>query len=156
MCELRKVKKSQVNTLYDIQVRARPVQHPVAKYFATHCYLVLLDQSCEVVDSLSFDPSNSIGWCDADPGNHSRGSRVVHRNCEMPTWEDLSAEFKRHAVRKLYVLGNHNCCHAVMDALVATNLTDAREGIHFARVANNTWGNVNQNLDSESFIKKNI
>jgi hypothetical protein len=145
---------SHINVRFSIQVRGRPVQG-LGGAVATHCFLVLLDQNGEVVDSLSFDPSNSVGWQDADPQNDSRGSVEVEARCSLASWEGLAKVFKQGANRKVYVLGNHNCCHAVMEALVGTNLTNANAGIHFARVSNNTWHTINGNLASADYIKKN-
>lgn len=140
---------------YNIAVRARPVNHPLGQFVATHCYLALLCPE-GVVDTLSFDPSNSIGWSDGDPENSSRGELVVERNCDEQAWQSLKDAFKRGANRGVYVLGHHNCCHAVMDALVATNLTNAKAGIHFARDANMTWHDANGNLGTSEYIKKNV
>jgi hypothetical protein len=154
---LRRVNTSKTEKVqYDIVVRARPVGHPLGQYVATHCYLALLDPGDKVVDTLSFDPSNSVGWNDASPDDASLGTVVVERLCEISTWEELSEAFKRCATRTTYVLGHHNCCHAVMDALVSTSLSGARLGIHFARTANNTWHNLNQNPSTASYVKKNV
>lgn len=144
---------SEVNLKFDIEVRGRPVKG-YGSMVATHCFLALLVNDT-VVDTLSFDPSNSHGWQDADPDDHSRGKVVVQTNCEWETWSSLASAFKRYAGRSVYVLGNHNCCHVVMGALVATNLKDAKTGIHFARTANNTWHSYNGQLGTEDYIKKN-
>jgi hypothetical protein len=148
--------EAEPNVEYDIVVRARPVKHPLGQYVATHCYLALLDAGDKIVDTLSFDPSNSVGWHDAEPDNASCGTVVVEKRCEMSTWDDLAKAFKRYAGKNPYVLGHHNCCHAVMDALVSTNLRGAKQGIHFARTSNNTWHNANQNLGADDYLKKNL
>lgn len=143
------------NIRFSIEVRARPIQG-TGSTFATHCFLVLLNASGEVVDSLSFDPSNSIGWSDADPTNVERGSVVMTTDCEYETWSGLRDAFKRWANRSPYVLGHHNCCHVVMGALVSTNLPQAKLGIHFARSANATWHDLNGNPSTKDFYKKNV
>ena len=139
---------------YRIAVRGRPVQGPGGA-FATHCYLVLLSGTT-VIDSLSFDPSNSVGWQDADPSNTQRGEQTVESNCDISRWERLAEAFQANVTqKKTYSLSTFNCCHAVMGGLVATNLEHATQAISFARSANNTWDNINRNASAGEFEKKN-
>lgn len=134
-------------------MRARPVQGLAGK-IATHCFLVLLNDKREVEDSLSFDPSNSIGSKDEDPTNTSRGKILVGSEQGIKKWNQLKSYYVSFA-SKPYALGSHNCCHAVMNALVGSSLPEASAGIGFARNANKTWDDVNQTLGAEDYIKKN-
>jgi hypothetical protein len=143
-----------INVLFKIAVRARPIKG-MGGTVATHCYLALLDQNNKVVDTLSFDPSNSNGRNDADPTDYSRGSVIVEGDCNISTWKELASNFIKYADAKPYILANHNCCNAVMDALVSTSLTHSQVGIIFAREANDTWANWNGVLDGDSYSKKN-
>ena len=111
---------------YTIETRGRPVLGS-AGVVATHCYLVLLDEDRNVEDSLSFDPSNSVGSKDASPENTSRGSVVLGTNQSISVWKQLKSSYSSFA-SAAYNLRNHNCCHAVMAALVASNLPRAATG----------------------------
>lgn len=139
---------------YKIVVRGRPVQGPVG-VFATHTFLAIVDEVGKVIDSLSFDPSNSIGSADADPYNLSRGGIVVQRNATQKQWDQLKECYKMFA-RISYKLAGHNCCDAVKKALVSTNLEFASRGIAFASKANATWDKCNCVLGSEDYEKKNV
>jgi hypothetical protein len=157
----RRVRKASVsdvdvNVSFSIEVRCRPVQG-VGGLVATHAFLVLLDAAGQVVDSLSFDPSNSVGWQDADPTNVSRGSAVVTAACDAAQWKELADAFKARAGRCPYALGTHNCCNAVIEALggcASLPTAGARGGIHLARVANNAWATGNQVPDTDLLVKK--
>lgn len=158
---LRRVRKASVsdvdvNLSFSIEVRCRPVQG-AAGPAATHAFLALLDASGEVVDSLSFDPSNSVGWQDGDPSNVSRGSQVVTAACDAAQWKELAEVFKARAGRCPYALGAHNCCNAVIEALGGCSslpTVGVNRGIHLARVANNAWATFNLVPDTGLLIKK--
>ncbi len=143
------------NVLYSIEVRGRPVQVALVGSLATHTYLVLLNQASEVCDSLSFDPSCSVGWNDSTPNDVSRGVQRVATGCTYEVWQELKGAYMAYARQHAYSLGSHNCCHAVMAGLSGSSCTDAALGISFARVANNTFFNLTGNLSADAFAKKN-
>jgi hypothetical protein len=149
----RNVGRDAAPASFDIVVRGRPVKGKAGK-IATHCYLALKGGNI-IVDTLSFDPSNSIGWNDADPKNSERGEVVVARSCRMDDWSSLKRSFIDRATAQSYNLRTHNCCHAVMESLVCTNLERAGNGVAFARDANETWHDFMGTLAPEEFVKKN-
>jgi|GEM_PF-2217115 len=138
---------------YDIVVRTRPV-NGYGSILATHAFIVLLEGN-RVVDSLSFDPSNSIGLEDGSPDDDSRGSKVIGTNVTTSTWTELKEAFQRVAINT-YNLGNNNCTHAVFGALNSGPwLPGSFEGMTLARDANKTWDFINRRLSAEQDSKKN-
>jgi hypothetical protein len=144
---------AQPNDRFVVEVRGRPVRG-IRGAFATHCFIALLDARENVVDSLSFDPSNSDHGRDERPTDCSRGRVIVEKACDRATWEKLSAAFKSYANRSPYVLRHHNCCDVVIGALLAAELNNVRAGIRFARAANNMWHWVKGALEPAAYSKK--
>lgn len=81
---------------------------------------------------------------------------VVGSQCKTEEWKQLAKYFVERASKRGYDLRYHNCCDAVMEALIAVNLPNVNAGIKFAREANGTWKNVFGQLTAEKFIKKNV
>ncbi len=148
--EIRK-RGSESSGTYIIEVRARPVTG-LGGLVATHTFIVLLDGS-KVIDSLSFDPSNSVNGSDADPTNDVRGNVVIGQQISTAMWRELVRAFNR---RTPYNLHTNNCTHAVADALIATNFEGATGGIALARNANQTWDAVHRRLSAPATMRKNL
>jgi hypothetical protein len=163
MCLRNRKEEDMDRSQYQIEVRARPVGHPLGQFVATHCYLALVDpDKGQVMETLSFDPSNSNGWSDAKPTDQTLGSRLVHTilgKKNLFLWSDLAAAFKQRAGSpEKYNLRTHNCCNAVMDALITCNgalMAGRDDAIEFARRANDTWANIHGVLPTSDYIKKN-
>lgn len=64
--------------------------------------------------------------------------------------------FKKNVEKRGYNLQSHNCCHAVMEALIGTNFPNFKKALDLARQANATWMNIHGTLSTEDYIKKNI
>lgn len=111
-----------VQKKYIIELRKRPVQGMLGM-IATHEFLVKLDQEGNLIDSLSFDPSESDGLTDNDPYNKSRGSTLVSETATDDDWRQLREAYVSFA-RRQYNVNNHNCTHAVENALNATNMKE--------------------------------
>jgi hypothetical protein len=150
---LRQRNTSTVVRKFDIEVRTRPISG-YGGAMATHAFIVLLE-GYTVVDSLSFDPSNSIGLEDGDPGNDSRGRAVVGTDVQMETWSELKDAFQR-AANSPYDLRNHNCTHAVSIALTSGPwLPGAMDGVRLVHDANKAWDTANGRLSADDFYGKN-
>jgi len=139
--------------------RARPVGGfwGLAGYAATHTFLVLLDSRGEVIDSLSFDPSNSVGSKDAAPENSTRGERaIISGNAEAMRgkWGTLRSRYEEFA-KTPYRLGTHNCTHAAEYALNGIN----KEGLPALaeNAAKNSWWDWGWGRETpENVTKKQI
>ena len=140
--------------LYVVKVRARPVSG-MGGPVATHCFLVLVDLDDNVQDSLSFDPSNSVGSGDGNPTNKTRGEEVVGIvfGNDMTAWNVLKERYATFGQTE-YSLHNHNCCHAAIYALSGSSLDGANQGIIFARSANKAWDDAHWQPSAETKIKK--
>lgn len=138
---------------YDIEVRTRPVMG-YASFLATHAFIVLVEGD-RVVDSLSFDPSNSIGLEDKRPYDYSRGKVVIGTNVKTSTWTELKEAFQRAAINT-YSLQYNNCTHAVVNALISGPLLPgSHAGATLARDANSTWDFIHGRLSATDDSKKN-
>lgn len=143
-----------IQPTYTVEVRTRPVSG-YADALASHAFIVLLD-GVRVIDSLSFDPSNSIGLEDARPDDDSRGSVILGREVKMDTWLELKDAFRR-AARSVYSLGSYNCTHAVCAALIAgPNFPSILAGLELARRANRTWDALHGRMSAQDDYKKNV
>ena len=128
---------------YYVTVRLRPILTPGLSKFATHGYIAKIDNNNKIIETLSFDPSNSIGSEDAQPSDASWGEVMVGTDVSDEAWEDIKQRFLgfSHSSRG-YSLRKRNCCHAVMNTLANTGLSileNKTEGIKFAYWGNQTW-----------------
>ncbi|MCP5107867.1 MAG: hypothetical protein GY950_31050 [bacterium] len=137
-----------------IVARGRPVSG-IGGWVASHCYLALIDRYGEIRDSLSHDPSNSVGGRDGDPTNHSKGEIRVQSEATPKQWELLKKAFAS-ATSAEYDLHNNNCCHAVFKALSNTALDGGNKGMSFATTLNKTWERVHRRDVGDKSVKKAV
>ena len=135
-----------MNTYY-VTVRLRPVGMAALRYVAVHGYIAKKNQKGEILETLSFDPSNSVGISDAKPEDASWGEVMVGTNVTEAEWESISKFFTEFSQSDQgYNLRKRNCCHAVIQTLIVAKfkvLKNKNEGIKFAYWANQSWNRIN-------------